>query len=72
MQEMREETHIAFRNILDCFTAMDGGIRFVYLQRFIEEFDRRASEEGDVEAENLITIVKQFSRIIDIASGSFE
>ena len=58
----------AFHSILDCFTGTDGGARFMHLQCFIEEFDRRAAN-GDKAAAQITEVVYQFDRLIQIANS---
>jgi len=62
--KMRTETEVAFRNILDSFSS--DVVRFTKFRFFIEGFDELASK-GNSEAEQIINVMKQFSRMIDIA-----
>jgi hypothetical protein len=57
-----------FDNILDTFTGADGGVKFVYLRLMLEELERRSDESNDPHAEQLLAIIGQFSRMIDVAS----
>ena len=66
---LREETKIAFQNILDTMTGADGGVRFIHLKVLIEEMDKRAAL-GDLGAESIIEVIKQFSRLINVAQKS--
>jgi len=63
---MSPETDNALRNILDTMTGVDGGIRFVQLKRFLEEFDARAIK-GDEAARQVIDVLVHFSTLINIA-----
>ena len=63
---MRTETKEAFDNILNTMTCADGGVAFVKFRSFIEDFDNRASK-GDDGAEQLITLMRRFSKMIDVA-----
>jgi hypothetical protein len=64
--ELRTETKTALRNILDTMTGTDGGSRFMKLRWFLEAMDKKATN-GDPSAEEVISVMKRFSRMIDIA-----
>lgn len=64
--DVRKETQKAFENILDTITCGDGGERFLKFRLFIREFDKRAAD-GDKEAEKIVDLIRQFSKLIDIA-----
>lgn len=64
--EMRPETEACIHRILDVFTGADGGGSFMDFRTFVETMDQRASE-GDKAAEELISIVRRFSRLLDTA-----
>jgi hypothetical protein len=61
---MRRETKEHFTNILDSITGADGGARFINYKEFVEVMDDRA-QKGDLAAEQIIELVKQFSRLIN-------
>jgi hypothetical protein len=68
---MRAETQHAIDNILDTFTGADGGGRYLHFMAVIRGLDRQAQEcvgtdEGE-NAERILNIVKQFSRLLDSA-----
>jgi hypothetical protein len=65
--KLREETRRHFDNILDTFTASDGGVRFCKIKFFLEELDRRVVEEGDIDADRIIGLMVKFSKLIDIS-----
>jgi len=64
---MREEVNTAFLNILNTMAGADGPVRFLKFKFFIENFDDLASK-GDDEAEKIVTVMRQFSKMIDIAN----
>lgn len=64
--EMSDETESHFINILDTFSGADGGISFVQMRRLIEDMDKKAAK-GDKPAQEVILIMKRFSRMIDTA-----
>jgi hypothetical protein len=68
---MRPEIDKALRNILDTMTGTDGGIRFVNLKCFLEEFDKKAVG-GDNAARQVINVPIYFSNLIDIANREGE
>ena len=61
----------SFQNILDCFTAADGGVSFIKFQLFIEDMEKQF-EEGSYAAGEVLTIMDRFSRMIDIANEKVE
>jgi len=64
---MRAEVAGALQNILDTMTGADGGLRFLRVKAFLEDFDNRASK-GDDDAQKIVDVAIHFSRIIDIAT----
>ena len=65
--ETSKETRIAFSNILNTMGSVDGGARFVRLKCFIEDFDKKA-QLGDEHAQQIIDVMKRFSRLINFAN----
>ena len=63
---MRHKTKAALDNILDTMTGSDGCIKFLFYTNFIKAMDKRA-KEGDKDAEKIIEIIIQFSRLIDVS-----
>lgn len=63
---MNPATKKAFQNITDCFTGIDGCERFVIFRSFVYSIDDQA-EKGDVASKKIIEMVKQFSKMIDVA-----
>ena len=63
---MKPATEEALINIMDCVAGADGGMSFINLKMMIEDMDSR-DEEG---AEQIIEVVKRFSRLIDIANNN--
>ena len=61
----------SFQNILDCFTGADGGVSFFKFQLFIDDMEKQF-EEGSYAAGEILKIVDQFSRMIDIANEKVE
>ena len=61
----------SFQNILNCFTGADGGISFIKFRLFIEDMEKQF-EEGRYAAGEVLKIVDQFSRMIDIANEKVE
>lgn len=68
--DMRPKTEAAFTNLLDTFTGADGGGRFVFLRSFVETLDAKAAA-GDEAAKQVIEVVFQFSRLINLAYASY-
>ena len=68
---MRALTQQAFSNILDTMTGTDGAIRFIRFKVLIEDLDKK-SLEGDEAAEQLIVLMKRFSKLIDIANEKWD
>ena len=66
--DARPDTLEHFNNIVDSITCSDGGVRFVNFRVFIEEMDKRA-DKGDFSADQLIGIMKSFSRLINAANN---
>jgi hypothetical protein len=66
MAQMRKDTASAFGNILQAFSGEDGGAGFIAIQHLVQVMDRQASE-GDIAAEEIVTLVKRMSRLIDVA-----
>ena len=64
---MRTETKKAFDNILDTMTGMDGGVSFVKFKCLVEQMDDMANN-GNKPAEEIILLVKRFSKLIDVAN----
>lgn len=64
---MRALTQQSFNNILDTMTGADGAVRFIRFKVLIEDLDDKA-KEGDEAAEQLIVLMKRFSKLIDIAN----
>ena len=64
--ELRPETEEALLKILDTMTGADGGGSFMKLRWFLEAMDKKAAD-GDKPAEEVITIMKRFARMIDLA-----
>lgn len=62
---MRAETERAMGNIVECFTAEDGGVKFAKFNSMINSLDEQA-ENGDPVADQVVSIVRQFSRLIDV------
>lgn len=60
---MRAERQTAFQNILDCFTGVDGGIKFLRVKFALDDLDERA-ERGDEAAEELMQVLIRFGRLI--------
>lgn len=61
-----------FNNITDCFSCADGGVKFVQLMVFIEELHRQSKSTNgrtSADAETLLNLVRQFSRLINYASA---
>jgi hypothetical protein len=67
LENCRKETKEAIDNILSCFSGeAGGGGKFVTLCCLVDELDVRA-QNGDRAAEQLVSIARQFSRLIDTA-----
>lgn len=64
--ELREKTHKAVDNILDVFAGGDGGVGFWSFRCLIEAMDAKAAK-GDEAAVKIVSIVEQFSRLLDAA-----
>lgn len=65
---MREKVQAAFDNILDTMGGADGGMKFMKLMMAIRQLDEQA-EKGDKAAEQVIRVIIQFSKLIDITTG---
>jgi hypothetical protein len=61
---LEHENKDAFMNILDCMTGTDGGIRFIRLRIMLE----RMQAEDTPTAEQVLDIMRKFSRLIDVAN----
>lgn len=66
MAKMRKDTAAAFDTLLQTFSGEDGGVGFLAIKQLVQVMDRQASE-GDIAAEEIITLVKRMSRLIDVA-----
>lgn len=58
----------AMENILDTFSGVDGGVSYVMFCNMIKDLDDEAIN-GDINAKKLTDIVRQFSKLINIANG---
>jgi hypothetical protein len=66
---MKTEHKQAFDNITDTFTGSDGGVKFLMFKVMLESLSYQ-SLNGDKEAEQIMNIVVQFSKLIDIYMDS--
>lgn len=66
---MTEHENKAFQNILDCFSGTDGGVGFIQFKGFLEGYSKTAAE-GDEASKQLLAIMLQFNRMIEIAKGN--
>ena len=57
----------AMDNILACFSAEDGGMRFATLKFAVEEFAARA-KAGDHPSDEICQVVVRFSNLIDVVN----
>ena len=62
---MKEENLYHFNNIMDTFTGVDGCIKLMYFRLFIEDLEEKA--QTDENAQTLLNLLGQFSRLIDAA-----
>jgi len=62
---MKPATEEALINIMDCVAGADGGMSFINLRGLIEDMDSR---DGDAGAEQIVEVVKRFSRLIEVAN----
>ena len=62
---MKPDTDKALINIMDCIGGADGAVSFINLRTLIEDMDSREDDEG---AQQIVEVVKRFSRLIDIAN----
>lgn len=65
--KLRPKTEKDFNNILDCMTGADGGVSFMKLKILLEDLDSQAAS-GNSAAIQLMDIMAQFSKLIDVAS----
>ena len=63
---MRTETATAWQTIMDVMACKDGGERFINLRLLIEKLDQMAAD-GDKDAEEVMNIMKRFSRLTTLA-----
>jgi len=68
---MREKTKKSFDDISDIFTGEDGGVSFIKLKQFVEEFDKKAAN-GDEAARQIIDIVTNFSKLVFVAINTYD
>jgi hypothetical protein len=62
---MRPHIQAEFDLIIDTITCADGGLNFMRLRNFLDEFDRRAAS-GDKDAEGVILIMRRFANIVKL------
>lgn len=60
-----EQLRLEFKNIVDTFSGVDGGIKFVKLRVLLESLEKQI--DSDAAAKDIIKIMSQFSRLIDVA-----
>lgn len=58
---------IELDKIVDVLTCADGGPQFVRLRNFVEQMNDRKNN-GDVEAKQILDVISQFSRLIDVVN----
>ena len=58
---------VYLQNILDMATGMDGGGAYIRLREMLDEMANRA-QKGDTASVQILAIVKQFSKLIDVAN----
>ena len=54
-------------NIMDCFTGVDGGQRYLCLRGVVEALDQKATD-GDTIAAECLSCIRKLSRLIDYSS----
>lgn len=67
MDMTSDKLQTSINNILDCFGGADGGVGFARLKILVEQLEKQA-DAGDDNAERVIQVVHQFSRLIDVAN----
>jgi len=63
--DMSPELKKHIDNIMDCFTGVDGGSRYLMFRGGIEQLDKQ-SIEGDPDSKTLISVVINFSNLIKL------
>jgi len=61
-QEKFEEYN---RNILDCMTGADGGVKYMKYLNAMRQLSKRA-DNGDDAARQIVVMVERFSMLLDI------
>lgn len=64
---VNETTRSAMENIMDTFTGVDGGAKYVKFTQMIVQLDRQA-KQGDRAAGQLLDFINCTSKLIDQAS----
>ena len=68
---MRPQTKKTFDNIVDTMTGSDGGIAFVMFRNLLEIIDKKAAE-NDPASIQIIEVVNQFNRLIELANKAHQ
>ena len=68
---MRPQTKKILDNIVDTMTGADGGVSFIMFRNLLEIIDKKAAENAP-ESVQIITIVGQFNRLIELANKAHQ